>query len=93
MTNESLRIAGRCKDLTFYEQLPKGTVWHGDGMWIMKQMESALQMPFEVVPAYLSGNAMLRRMANGSLDVLPDTFGMTHQRFQLVDFFINFADW
>ncbi len=88
----ALQIAARCKDLTFYERTADGTVWHGDGMWLMQQMKAKLP-DFTVIPAYLSGNAMLNRMANGSLDVLPDTFGITHSRFQVKEYLYHLLAW
>ena len=86
---ERLRVVAECwPPNIYYDSLPNGTEWHGNGMWTLREMRGLLP-PIEVV-ANLSRSedtfAAIQTLHDGRADMSTDKWGITHERSKLVDF-------
>ena len=86
---ESLRVVAECwPPNIYYDSLPNGTEWHGNGMWTLREMRGLLP-PIEVV-ANLSRSEdtfdAIQTLYDGRADMSTDKWGITHERSKLVDF-------
>ena len=84
-----LRVIGECwPSNIWYESSGNGTLWQGNGMYKLRELQSRLP-PLEVVADLSPSNATfesIQTLLDGRADVSPDTWGATYQRFKLVDF-------
>ena len=86
---ERLRVVAECwPPNIYYDSLPNGTEWHGNGMWTLREMRGLLP-PIEVV-ANLSRSEdtfdAIQTLYDGRADMSTDKWGITHERSKLVDF-------
>ena len=91
-----MRILTSCDpDYVWYDfdrTNPKVTKWYGYGLWsILDILGFAQNSSLEIVP---KSSGLLHAVANGQADVAPYEFGLTSQRYNIVDYTntVHFTD-
>ena len=86
---EKLRVVAECwPPNIYYDSLPNGTEWHGNGMWTLQEMR-ALLPPIEVVTNLSKSEDTfdaIQTLHDNRADMSTDKWGITHERSKLVDF-------
>ena len=88
-----IRLVGDCfPNAIYHKNIPNGSIWYGSGMSMLKSLKSIKLFnlpPYEIITKLSPSNVTfdsLQTVADGRADLVPMAFGVTYQRFKMVDF-------